>query len=277
MPILATPGLATASLSQLPFDHIQVADWAEYYAEVNEDADRAGYQNIGHPGLPNNTASPYDAAFTVHATSSQFINGQAGNDYIEVIGKTDDTIHGGSGIDEIHAGAGNDTVFGDSGNDILFGNDGNDTLYGGSGDDILIGDGFTSDAQTGNDTLYGGTGNDKLVGGLGQDTLTGGAGNDQFCFINGLGNLNESKVGHADIITDFSHGEDVIDLSNLHPEAGSPFHFVLQPSAEHGTVWVVKADDGQHVFVNVDGGAPDMEILVHEQHGVGLTVSDFHL
>jgi len=255
MAIPATTGLASASLAHLPFDQIQVADWAEYYAELNEDANLAGYQNFGHPGLFPGYAS--DPAITIHATENQFINGQAGNDYIEIIGKTDDTIHGGSGIDEIHAGAGNDTIFGDSGNDILFGNDGNDTLYGG-------------------------TGNDKLTGGLGQDNLTGGAGNDQFNFINGLGKLNESPLGHADVITDFSHGEDIIDLSNIDAD-GNPangngmLHFMDHASADKGTVWVEKAADGQHVFVNIDGGTPDMEILVHEQHGIGLTASDFWL
>src|SRR4051794_40322820 len=32
MPIISANALATASLAQLPVEHIQVADWAEYYA-----------------------------------------------------------------------------------------------------------------------------------------------------------------------------------------------------------------------------------------------------
>jgi len=55
------------------------------------------------------------------------------------------------------------------------------------------------------------------------------------------------------------------------------FQFISGPSTNHGTVWVEKGADGQHVFVNIDGGTPDMEILVHEQHGIGLTASDFWL
>jgi Ca2+-binding RTX toxin-like protein len=216
--------------------------------------------------------------FLVHATQDQFINGQAGNDNITILGLTNDTIHGGSGNDQIFAGGGKDTVYGDSGNDVLVGNEGDDTLFGGSGDDTLCGDSFGVDnKQIGNDVLDGGTGNDQLYGGLGQDTMTGGAGADTFKFLGGLGSWNESPVGHADVITDFSHGEDVIHLSNLHLETSGPFHFVSQASAEVGTVWVTKAADGQHVFVNINGGAPDMEILVHEQHGAGLTASDFIL
>lgn len=50
----------------------------------------------------------------------------------------------------------------------------------------------------------GAAGDDTLIGGKGDDTLTGNAGADSFVFKPGQGN---------DRITDFSDGEDTIDLS----------------------------------------------------------------
>lgn len=76
---------------------------AEHYAEAFEDADRAGYLNLGN-------ASNWPVYFT--ATNDAFINGQGGDDAIVMIGTTNDTIHGGSGDDYIDGQAGNDTLFG---------------------------------------------------------------------------------------------------------------------------------------------------------------------
>ena len=108
------------------------------------------------------------------------------------------------GNDLLYGGSGDDLLYGDGGNDALYGDDGesdplagNDLLYGGRGDDLLFGDG-------GGDALYGNEGNDTLDGGAGADTLTGGAGADTFVFAAGHG---------ADTITDFTPGEDRIDLS----------------------------------------------------------------
>lgn len=79
-------------------------------------------------------------------------------------------------------------------------------LDGGAGNDKL-------DGKAGNDTLIGDTGNDTLIGGAGKDMLTGGAGNDVFDF----NTLAESGITNAtrDIITDFTRGQDKIDLSTL--------------------------------------------------------------
>jgi hypothetical protein len=53
--------------------------------------------------------------------------------------------------------------------------------------------------------------------------------------------------------------------------------FASGPSTHPGTVGVEKHDDGQHVFANINGGAADMEIVVHEIHNTILTASDFIL
>jgi len=74
-----------------------------------------------------------------------------------------------------------------AGIEILFGNSGDDHLFGGVGTDILLGN----------------AGDDTLSADDGTDTMTGGAGNDVFV-IDGDGTKT---------ITDFTVGEDLIDLS----------------------------------------------------------------
>jgi serralysin len=85
---------------------------------------------------------------------------------------------------------------GGSGNDTLIANDSGNTLSGGGG----------------NDTLTGGAGADRLIGGAGVDTITGAAGADVFVFL--LGD-SSAAAGQHDMITDFTRGQDKIDLSLL--------------------------------------------------------------
>ena len=59
-------------------------------------------------------------------------------------------------------------------------------------------------AAQGNDRLTGGPGDDVLSGDRGDDTLTGGAGHDIFYF---------GPNGGHDVITDFTKGDDKIDIS----------------------------------------------------------------
>lgn len=73
-------------------------------------------------------------------------------------------------------------------------------------DEIIVGD-------TGNNTLAGGGGNDILSGGQGSDILSGGDGNDLFIWHNG----DEGTVAASnnDIVTDFTVGQDSLDLSGI--------------------------------------------------------------
>ncbi len=95
------------------------------------------------------------------------------------------------GHDTITGGTGHDTLNGDEGNDWLYGWGGNDFVNGGSGDDLMMG----------------GAGRDTLVAGSGDDTLTGGAHQDTFRIL--------TSAGAANTITDFTTGEDKIDVSRL--------------------------------------------------------------
>ncbi|EJL6479852.1 cadherin-like domain-containing protein, partial [Vibrio cholerae] len=92
-----------------------------------------------------------------------------------------------------NASTGDDQIRGTDDNDIILGHAGNDVLDGGLGDDVL----------------YGGSGNDILIGGLGNDILTGGSGEDLFKWVDG------DLDGSRDRITDFTIGQDKIDLSEL--------------------------------------------------------------
>ncbi len=126
------------------------------------------------------------------------ITGGSGSDDISG-GSGSDLIDGGGGIDTISGGVGRDTIRGGAGNDSLMGDDGNDRLFGDAGADGLIG-------GNGNDELSGGSGSDILVGGAGDDILTGDGGADTFMFQHGFGN---------DIISDFTDGTDLLDLTAL--------------------------------------------------------------
>lgn len=139
-----------------------------------------------------------------------------GDDIYSALGGSD-IVTGGTGNDFIDGVCGNDRLFGDEGNDTLLGGNGRDIIFGGADDDLLDGqnqeDSLNGEAgndkllgDKGNDTLDGGTGKDTLNGGTDNDLLTGGADADTFLFRRGDG---------QDIITDFTQGSDLIDLTML--------------------------------------------------------------
>ncbi|MBK8577225.1 MAG: M10 family metallopeptidase C-terminal domain-containing protein, partial [Candidatus Accumulibacter sp.] len=110
---------------------------------------------------------------------------------------------GGSGSDTLQN---MDNLVGSSFHDTLVGDAQANTLNGLALNDYL-------DGGAGNDVLLGGEGTDLLIGGLGQDLLTGGAGSDTFDF----NALNETGLTNTtwDVISDFVHGTDKLDLATL--------------------------------------------------------------
>ncbi len=115
------------------------------------------------------------------------------------VGTGNDTAHGASGRDTIGGGAGDDMLNGAGGDDVLYGAAGADTLQGGDGNDVVFN-------GTGADTVDGGAGDDTLYGGPGNDALTGGAGSDIFTF---------SPSNGQDVVTDFTTGQDKLDLTQV--------------------------------------------------------------
>jgi len=77
--------------------------------------------------------------------------------------------------------------------------------------DVIVGNAVTNifNGLGGADSLNGGGGNDVLVGGLGNDTLVGGANSDIFQFTTA-----PNSVSNRDVITDFNHALDTIQLDN---------------------------------------------------------------
>jgi Ca2+-binding RTX toxin-like protein len=183
-----------------------------------------------------------------------WIYGDAGNDGVygkdgndrAFGGDGDDTVFGDLGNDVLSGDSGNDQLFGGDGTDSLNGGAGADRLDGGAGIDIAtyaentvgvtinltagtgVGGTAQGDVLVSIEYLIGGSGNDGLIGGGAAETLSGGAGNDTLYGVGGadvlvggagadrffFAALNQSPVGGADRITDFSHAQaDRIDLA----------------------------------------------------------------
>jgi Ca2+-binding RTX toxin-like protein len=167
--------------------------------------------------------------------SSRISGGNAAGDSLKNIegirgGQDGDTLSGNSSANSLYGNGGSDTLDGEDGDDLLDGGAGIDTLIGGDGDDILIG-------GAGNDILTGGDDDDILIGGFGNDTLTGGSGDNTFVFA-------ETGLANRDTISDYTVGDDTIDLSALLDAA-------LIDSANVGN-YVQVDSTGTHSVLQVD-------------------------
>lgn len=109
-----------------------------------------------------------------------------------------------SGADQLTGSRDRDVLLGFSGADMLSGLDGGDLLDGGRGADIL----------------RGGDGADLLIGGEGRDHQFGGGGDDTFRFRA----VSDSPAGavHRDVIGDFTHDADHLDLRRIDADATEP-------------------------------------------------------
>jgi Ca2+-binding RTX toxin-like protein len=186
---------------------------------------------------------------------------------------TNSTLEGTSSGDTLVATATKTTLLGQDGNDHLTGINGHDTiLSGGQGDDTLTG-------MDGNDILYGGSGNDTLIGGAGNDTLyggsgtntlTGGSGNDTFV-------IDPSKLAAihmADVITDYTPGQDVIDLSDLLRSLGG--NAPTTDAQAGASIDVTFSGGAAHVMVDNNGAAAGgnmVEVASLTGVGVGSAIS----
>jgi Ca2+-binding RTX toxin-like protein len=150
---------------------------------------------------------------SVSANGVALVDGGDGRDTISVWVDLPQEGPGGIG-GETRGGAGDDVIVatlaaidakGDDGNDVLTGS--NDLTHG--ADDSLYG-------LAGNDRLYGRAGNDKLGGGYGLDTMSGGTGNDIFDVNQGDSGVG---LGRRDVIADFVHGQDRIDVISVDARA----------------------------------------------------------
>lgn len=210
-----------------------------------------------------NSAGSTNSASTL--TGNELANKITGSSNVE-------TLHGLDGNDKLFGLGGNDTLYGDTGKDLLDGGAGNDTLYGGDGIDVLrggTGDDLLEggagrdslDGGSGNDTLIANDGGDLLVGGAGADILWGGDGPDTFQFSA----VSDSAIGASDTIMGFG-SSDNIDLSaidaNSLADGNQTFALVNSSSGSAGEAWTTTDGTYTHLFLDVDGGGADAEILV---------------
>lgn len=214
-----------------------------------------------------------------------------------------DLILGGEGTDSIWGGMGSDLILGGSGDDQVFGgvdirmrglgrtdtHDAADLLLGGAGNDTIA-------AGGGDDTLLGGAGNDVLKGNQGVDLLVGGAGDDIFVLGTPqdyykpiLGTEIDTGVGEGnrDPITDFTQGEDIINIARityLNARAGHPYQFIGTEEFSGGPGGFIRYEvQGGRTIVQIDtappsGDAPSDGVADAEIELVGLhtlTAADF--
>ena len=226
-------------------------------------------------------------------------NGGKGRDTINGLGGND-TLDGGSNADTMIGGMGDDTYVVDNTSDVVTENAGegtdtvqssvtctlsgnvenlgltgsgkangtgnalDNTITGNSGNNVLAG-------LEGADTLVGGAGNDSLVGGSGADNLTGGSHADTFVFKA----TADSGPGTQDLITDFAHGTDFIDLRAIDASTSSKgnqaFVFGGHNSnvVAHGVTWF---ESGGNTFIQADvNGNATADLLI------ALTGTNHHL
>ena len=175
-----------------------------------------------------------------------------------------DTLAGGGGNDRYSLYHASDRVTEatNGGTDTIYAY-ANHTLAAGSAVETLYAMGTAGRALTGNalaNTLRGGAHADTLAGGGGNDRLFGGAGADRFVFRS----TTDSAVGTPrDVISDFTPGQDRIDLSaldaNLTLSGNQAFLFKTGPAAN--SLWLTKSGSALIVRLDLTGDArADMEI-----------------
>jgi serralysin len=112
-------------------------------------------------------------------------------------------------IEEVAATDFDDDITMSNVDNVAIGGHGNDIIRGLAGNDTLIGDEGL--------LLFNAPGDDTLIGGLGKDTMTGNAGHDTFDFDSIL-ETGKTKATR-DVVTDFTRGEDMIDLATIDANA----------------------------------------------------------
>lgn len=132
-------------------------------------------------------------------------------------------------------------------------------------------------AAGGNDLIKTGAGNDYIHGGSGADTITGGAGADLFVYKA----LFDSKPTRGDLITDFAHGVDKLDLSGIDANAkasgNNAFDYLGEASfTGHAGELRVDHSDSTKTVIQADvNGDKVVDFAITLTGHIDLTHSDF--
>jgi Ca2+-binding RTX toxin-like protein len=248
------------------------------------------------------------------------LGGADGNDTVRAWWG-DDTVRGGTGNDLLEPGFGFDSVHGGPGTDkVSYYNDGGsqgvvvdltagtarrgghevDHLHdvenadGTNNLDTLRGNGLANElggangndllhGRAGNDLLRGGNGNDRLVGEQGRDTLTGGTNNDVLDFDRTTDSPWSSGKTTCDVIADFTHLGDRIDLSTIDARSATAANDAFSFLAAKGAAFTAAGQarwyqSGGNTFVEASNDADSTAELQIQLTGLKtLTAADFIL
>jgi serralysin len=207
-----------------------------------------------------------------------------GNETFKGLGGSD-VLKGGAGADVLDGGTGNDTAsyagsdavnvnlatkaaLGDqatgdkiAGIENLTGSSYNDVLTGGNGGGNVLTGG------AGADKLDGGAGNDVLIGGAGKDIMTGGIGEDTFI----LKAPTETGSGlNRDVITDFQHGVDKIDISAIDANGSAAGNGTFHFQAQENALFDHKAGALAWHYDDHAGSASDVTVIQADMNGDGI-------
>jgi serralysin len=250
------------------------------------------------PTTPTNPTTPTTPTqpTTPTAPTKEFI-GTNGNDILPHTGQSNggnETFKGLGGSDVLKGGAGADVLDGGTGNDTASyaGSDavnvnlatkaasggqatgdkiaGIENLTGSSYNDVLTGGNGGGNVLTGGagaDKLDGGAGNDVLIGGAGKDIMTGGIGEDTFI----LKAPTETGSGlNRDVITDFQHGVDKIDISAIDANGSAAGNGTFHFQAQENALFDHKAGALAWHYDDQAGSASDVTVIQADTNGDGI-------
>lgn len=257
--IIMNVGSATAAQSYTTFyNHFQAvfspfnawfgADFATSLASSFASSYVASlFQNI----LSGGDGNDFIANMASHGLNS--LSGGTGNDTLLNIGNgVSNVLSGDAGNDTlVNIGTGHNVLNGGSGNDTLINyGTGSNQLVGGDGNDVLVNLGSTA-------TIHGGTGHDRLISrAQTTDTLTGGIGRDTFV----IRTESDAGVGynghHVDIITDYQHGVDTIQIDVANSGVASTYSF----NASTGQLFVGQSNSSPGDVVAIIQGAQNVTV-----------------
>ena len=193
------------------------------------------------------------------------LDGGDGNDFFTVDNTADKAVEAANaGIDRVFSTAAftlganvEHMSLRGTGNINGTGNTLNNTLAGNAANNILRG-------SSGNDSLNGSAGNDILIGGAGKDAMTGGAGADDFDF-NSIVEIGNGAT--RDIIRDFVHLTDDIDLSTIDANGAAIGNTAFSFLAAHGAAFTGAAAQLRWFRQDLAGTANDRTIVEGDING----------